>query len=175
MRHGLHHGQRALWCHVWNALLKHQLRCLGFNPLPQKKLEAVSPSSLQPTPHVCAPHDQALNPLPVISKAALSSEECGEAGPLLILRMFWYFGLDLRWTIQASGKYRADCEILALLLQGITWACLKASLKALNAFHPAAMPLFPGTGLSVKLVFMREETLQRRSSDVWESQHFFLN
>lgn len=127
---------------------------------PPKNFEVVSPSpsSFQPTPHVCAPHDQALNPLPVISKAALSSEECWEAGPLLILRMFWYFGPDLRWTIQASGKYRADCEILALLLQGITWACLRASLKALNAFHPAAMPLFPGTGLSVKLLCERKRS-----------------
>lgn len=85
-----------------------------------------------------------------VSNRPLSSEESWEAGSLLILWMFWYFGLDLRWTIQASGKYQADCKILALLLRGITWVCLGASLKALNAFHPAAMPLFPGAGLSVK-------------------------
>lgn len=88
----------------------------------------------------------------VISKASLSSEESREAGPLLILRMFWYFGHDLRWRIQASGKYQTDGEILALLLQSITWAHLRASLKALNAFHLVAMPLFPGTRLSVKPV-----------------------
>lgn len=93
----------------------------------------------------------------VISKAGLSSEESREAGPLLILRMFWYFGLDLRWRIQASGKYQTDGEILALLLQSITWARLRASLKALNAFHPVAMPLFPGTGLSVKPVSPRRK------------------
>lgn len=61
------------------------------------------------------------------------------------------FRLDLQWTVQASLKYQADCKILAPLLQGITWACLEASLKALNAFNPAVMPLFPGAGLSIKL------------------------
>lgn len=156
----------------------------GFYP-PQKKKFFLksSPPPLCSLLHMCVLHmTKRWTPLPVISKAALSSDECWEAGPLLILRMFWYFGLDLRWTIQASGKYRADCEILALLLQGITWARLRASLKALNAFHPAAMPLFPGTGLSVKPVFMREETLQQKKLwrlRIWASRRqaffFFLN
>ncbi len=106
-------------------------------------------------PHVCALH--MTNSWTLTGKGAFSSEESWEAGSLLILRMFWYFRLDLRWTIQASGKYRADCKILALLLQGITWACLGASLKALNAFHPAAMPLFPGAGLSVKWASLKRK------------------
>lgn len=75
---------------------------------------------------------------------------------LLILRMFWYFSLDLRWTIRASCKYQADRKILALLLQGIKWACLRASLKAPNAFYPAAVPLFPWAGLSVKIVSLKK-------------------
>lgn len=96
-------------------------------------------------------------PLPDISKRVLSSEKCWDGSPLLILRMFWYFGLDLRWTTQASGKYQTDCKILALFLKyRIAWACLGASLRALNAFYPAAMPRFPGVELSVKLVSLRK-------------------
>lgn len=81
---------------------------------------------------------------------SLAEEEGWAAGSLLILTLFWYFALDLRRTIRACGKYRADCKILAPLFQGITWAWPRASLKALNASTPTAVPLFPGAGLSVK-------------------------
>lgn len=153
MHHGLHHGQWGLWCHIENALsgVWVLIPKPSPNPPPAPPKQSTPYSFL----HMCVLHMTKKWTSWVISKAGLSSEESREAGPLLILRMFWYFGLDLRWRIQASGKYQTDGEILALLLQSITWARLRASLKALNAFHPVAMPLFPGTGLSVKPVSPR--------------------
>lgn len=145
------HRQRVLWCHILHAEPQRHVKRLSLTP---RILTSEFFSS-----GFWTPHDQWLNPS-LVSKGALSSEESWKAGSMLILRMFWYFGLDLRWTIQASGKYQADCKILALLLQGITWACLGASLKALNAFHPAAMPLFPGARLSVKLVSFRRKIIK---------------
>lgn len=132
------------------------VRCLGFNPQTiSQPTPTPSKKSTRYSFFTCVLHMTKKWTPWVISKAGLSSEESREAGPLLILRMFWYFGLDLRWRIQASGKYQTDGEILALLLQSITWARLRVSLRALNAFHPVEMPLFPGTRLSIKPVSTR--------------------
>lgn len=66
--------------------------------------------------------------------------------------LFCFFGLDLRWKMQTSAKYQPDCKILALFLkQSRAWARLERS----DASHPAAVPLFPGAQLPVKLVSLR--------------------